>query len=87
MFCGNRDETVIDMKSECSKLAQKEYKAKYDWVGKVINWELCKRLKFNQNIKSYMRKPESTKENTTHNILWNFEMQTDHRQKTKQSID
>ena len=31
--------------SECGKLAQ-EYKTRYDWVGKVIHWELCKKLKF-----------------------------------------
>ena len=34
---------VNDIISECSKLAQKEYKTKHDWVEKVINWELCKR--------------------------------------------
>ena len=28
--------------SECSKLAKKKYKTKYDWVMKVVNWELCK---------------------------------------------
>ena len=30
------DETINDMISESSKLAQKEYKSKYDWFGKVI---------------------------------------------------
>ena len=35
--CGNRDETINHIKSECSKLAQKEYKTRYDWVGKVIH--------------------------------------------------
>ena len=24
--------------SECNKVAYKEYKTKYDWVGKVIHW-------------------------------------------------
>ena len=24
------------------KLAQKEYKTRRDWVGKVIHWEMCK---------------------------------------------
>ena len=32
--------------SECSKVAQKEYKSKHEWVGKVIRKELCKKLKF-----------------------------------------
>ena len=41
----DRDETVNHI-SECSKLAQKEYKRRYDWVGKAIYWELGQRLKF-----------------------------------------
>ena len=35
-LCGDRDETINYIISECSKLAQKEYKARHDWVGKVI---------------------------------------------------
>ena len=45
-LCGDRDETVNHIVSECSKIAQKEYKSMPDWVGKVIHRELCKRLKF-----------------------------------------
>ena len=41
-----QDEILNHIKGECSKLAQIEYKSKHDWVGKVIYWELCKRLKF-----------------------------------------
>ena len=29
---------------KCSKLAQKKFKTMHDWVGKIINWKLCKRL-------------------------------------------
>ena len=36
-LCGDRDETINHIISECSKLAQKEYKARHDWVGKVIH--------------------------------------------------
>ena len=42
-LCGDRDETINHIISECRKLAQKEYKTRHDWVGKVINWELCKK--------------------------------------------
>ena len=42
-LCGDRDETINHIISECSKLAQKEYKARHDWVGKVIHWEMCKK--------------------------------------------
>ena len=45
-LCGDRDETINHKISECNKLAQKEYKARHDWVGKGINWEMCEKFKF-----------------------------------------
>ena len=46
ILCGDRDETINHIISECSKLALKEYKARHDWVGKVIDREMCKKFKF-----------------------------------------
>ena len=43
-LCCDRDETINHIICECSKLAQKEYKARHEWVGKVIHWEMCKKL-------------------------------------------
>ena len=43
-LCGDRDETINHIISECSKLAKKEDKTRHDWVGKVIHWEMCKKL-------------------------------------------
>ena len=45
-LCSDRNETTNHIISECSKLVQKEYKARHDWVGKVIHWEMCKKFKF-----------------------------------------
>ena len=39
-LCGDRDETINHIISECSKLAQKKYKTRHDWEDKVIYWEL-----------------------------------------------
>ena len=39
-LCGDREETINHIISDCNKLAQN------DWVGKDIHLELCKRLKF-----------------------------------------
>ena len=47
------------MINECSKLAQKKYKNRCDWVGKVIHWELCKKLKFHHTNKWYVLKPQT----------------------------
>ena len=40
----------------------------YVWVGKVINKELCKRLKFDYTTRWRMPKPESILENEIHRI-------------------
>ena len=37
--------------SKYIKLVQKEYKKRHDWVGSVINWELCKKFKFEHKKK------------------------------------
>ena len=69
---------IIMIISECSKLAQREYKARHDWVGKVIHWEMCKKFKFDHTNKWYMHNPAPFLENATHKLLWDFNIQTDH---------
>ena len=65
-LCGDRDETINHIISECSKLAQKEYKTRHDWVGKVIHWEMCKKFKFDHTNKWYLHNPAPVLENDTH---------------------
>ena len=77
-LCGDRDEINNHIISECSKLAQKEYKARHDWVGKVIHWEMRKKFKFDHAKKCYMHNPEPVLENDTLKLLWDFDIQTDH---------
>ena len=50
-LCGDRDEIINHIIIECSKLAQKEYKTRHGWVGKVIHWEICKKFKFDHTNK------------------------------------
>ena len=54
---------INQMIREYRKLAQKEYKTRHDWVGKVIHWELCKKLKFHHTNKWYMHNLKSLMEN------------------------
>ena len=68
-LCGDRDETINHIISECSKLAQKEYKARHDWVGKVIHWEMCRKFQFNHTNKWYMHNPAPVLENDSHKLL------------------
>ena len=75
---GDRVETINNIISECSKLTQKEYKTRHEWMEKVIPWELCTKYKVDHTDKWYMHNPKSTLENETHKILLDFDIQTDH---------
>ena len=78
-LCGDGDETVNHIINECSKLAQKEYKARHDWVSKVIHWDMCKEFKFDHANKWYMHNPAPVLDNDTHALLLDFNIQTDHQ--------
>ena len=69
---------IIIIISQCNKLAQKEYKARHDWVGKVIHWEMCRKFQFDHTNKWYMHNPAPVLENATHKLIWDFNIQTDH---------
>ena len=77
-LCGDRDETINHIISECSKLVQKEYKAGHDLVGLVIHWEMCEKFKFDHANKWYMHNSAAVLENDTYKLLWDFDIQTDH---------
>ena len=77
-LCGDWAETINHIISECSKLAQKEYKTRYNWVSQVIHWELCKKFEFDHTNKWYMHNQEYDLENEMYKLFWDFELQTDH---------
>ena len=76
-LCGDRDETTNHIISKCSKLAQKEYKARHDWVSKLIHWEICRKFQFDHTNKWYMHNQAPVLENDPHKFLWDFNIQTD----------
>ena len=76
-LCGDRDETINHIISECSKLAPNEYKTRHDRVGKVIHWEMCKKFKLDHTNKCYMHNPAPVLENDTHKVLSDFDIYTD----------
>ena len=59
---------------ECSKLASKEYRTRYELVEKVISRELCKRVKFDSITKWYIHKSEWALKIKTHKIYWKLEI-------------
>ena len=67
-LCGDRDETTNHI-TECSKLVEKEYKTRHDYLGKMIHWKLCKKFEFDDTNNWYMHNPELILENETQNSL------------------
>ena len=76
-LCCDREKTVNHIISKCSKLAQ-EYKARHDWVGKLIHWEMCRKFQFDHTNKCYIHNSAPVLENDSHKLLWDFNIQTDH---------
>ena len=66
---GERDETINQIISECSKLAQNEYTTRHDWMGKAIHWETYKKFEFDHMNKWYMHNPVAVLENDIHKPL------------------
>ena len=90
--CGAADETVAHIVSECSKLAQKEYKqVRHDKVAKMFHWKLCEKRGFNKSEKWYIQKPEKDLESENCKILRDFPIQTyktlEHNRPDKHFID
>ena len=48
------------------KTSIKMYKNRHEWVEKVIQWALCKGLKFDHTTECHELKPKSVPENETH---------------------
>ena len=76
-MCSNKGETVSHIVSECSVLAQREYKRRHDNVASYIHWRLCEKFKLHNTDKWYEHKPEGVCENDNYKILWDVMIQCD----------
>ena len=71
-------ESIDQIVSGCSKLAQKEYKRRHDNLGKIVHWKLARMCNFEARDKWYKHEPENVLENEYYKILWDFNIQTDY---------
>ena len=82
-LCGERDETVAHIVSECKQLAQNEYKkCRHDKVAAMLHWSLCQQYGFPCTEKSYehvITKEMRVLENDEVKVLWDFPIQTDEK--------
>ena len=82
-LCGDRDETINHIISECHKLAKKEYNTWHGWVGKLIHWEMCKIFKFDYTNKWYPHNRAPVLENGSNKRLWHTHGSPNLGQKTR----
>ena len=71
--CGQYKDRLKQLFTQVDAL--NKYKKRHDWVGKLIHWELCKRLNFVHIDKWYTYKPAFNQGNETFKILWEFQVQ------------
>ena len=71
-------ESMSHLVSECSKLAQREYKRRHDTVATIIHWELCRLYELDRADKWFEHQPSSVQETDGTKVLWDFNIQCDH---------
>ena len=68
-MCAEKNETVFHIVSECSKLAQKQYKHRHDTVCKHVHWLLCKANNIKVQPQWYNYMPNAVEETNEIKIL------------------
>jgi hypothetical protein len=76
-LCKEKDETVSHLVSECSKIAQTEYKKRHDRVAAAVHWSICKKYHLPHTDKWYDHRAQPVVENDKVKLLWDFNIQTD----------
>jgi len=77
-MCNERDETTFHILSECSRIAQTEYKKRHDKLAQLVHWNLCKRYGLQHERNWYDHTAEKVLENEKVKILWDFSIETDY---------
>ena len=62
-MCAKTGERISHIVSECSKLAQREYKRRHDHVARMIHWKLCEKFSLEKSEKWYLHNPQTVNEN------------------------
>ena len=84
---GEKTETVQHIICECKKIAQNEYKSRYDTVAKLVNWNLCEKLNLVRKGKWYEHCPEGNVEDDDIELLLDMNTQCDNVIEAKRPCD
>ena len=76
-MCKTKDETVTHIISECSKMAQTEYKGRHDRVAAAVHWSILKAHGLPHTQSWYEHRAEKVVENEDVKVLWDFNVFVD----------
>ena len=77
-MCCERGQSVGHIVSECSKLAQREYKKRHDNVARYVHWKLRGKANLERSDKWFVHKPEGMCEYEHYiKLLWDMTVQGD----------
>ena len=86
-MCHEKGDSVNHIVSECSKLAQREYKRRHDNVGRYVHWAMSEKANIERANEWYNQQPSSFAENEEYMLLWDMMIQCDqHIQARKPDI-
>ena len=74
-MCKTRDETVTHIISECSKLAQTDYKALHNRVASAVHWSILKAYGLPHTKSWYEHRADKIVENEDVDGLWDLNIQ------------
>ena len=76
-MCGETGDTISHIMSKCSKLAQREYKRRYDNFTRMVHWKLYEKFNLKKPEKWYLHNPQNVSENVNHKLMYEMNMQCD----------
>ena len=75
-FCKVKEETIDDLVSSCSKIAQTDYKERHHKVSSMLHWNLCRKSNLPTADKWWEHKVDKVLQKKDVKILWDFKIQT-----------
>ena len=78
-LCRGKGESVGHLASECTKLAQREYRSRHDNVTRIIRWKICGKHDLERASKWHEHAPQGVVKTDKVKVLWNFLIQCDHQ--------
>ena len=76
-LCKVKEETIDHLVSSCSKIAQTDYKERYNKLASMLHWNLCRKYNLPTADKWWKHKVDKVLQKEDVKILWDFKIQTD----------